>query len=143
MRTLKIIIASYIGSHIGFLFGEYVIIRIAGEQIDIFAILSTGVVNIPPVLIGLVLSGLIGTISGVSFIKKGKVRALAGGSGALFGLTLATLAIYNVQTFHKTYYLIYPLFALSGWELGMYIIKDYIQLEKPIETESTNSNVKN
>jgi len=142
MRTLKIIIASYIGSTIGFLFGEYVIIQIAGEQIDIFALLSTGVVNIPPVLMGLVLSGLIGTISGVSFIKKGKIRAIAGGGGALFGVTVATLAIYNVQTFHKIYYLIYPLLAFSGWELGMYVIKDYIQLEKPKESESNNKIVK-
>lgn len=130
MRIVKIIIASYLGSYIGFLFGEYVIVKIAGEQIDIISILTTGTVDIPPVLMGSVLSGLIGTIAGVSFVKKGKIRALVGGCGAFLGLTIATLIIYNVQTFFKTYYLIYPLFAFSGWELGMYAFKDYFQMEK-------------
>lgn len=130
MRIVKIIIASYLGSYIGFLFGENVIVKIAGEQIDIIAILTTGAADIPPVLMGSILSGLIGTIAGVSFVKKGKIRALVGGCGALLGLTAATLIIYNVQTFFKTYYLIYPLFAFSGWELGMYAFKDYFQMEK-------------
>lgn len=138
MRIIKYIIASYIGSYIGILFGEYVIIEIAGEEIDIFAILTTGIVNVPPVLMGSVLSGLTGTIIGVSFIKKGKIRALVGGSGAFLGLTVATLAIYNVTTFYNLYYLIYPLFSFSGWELGMYIFKVYFHSEILIESTSTN-----
>lgn len=131
MRILKIIIASYIGSNIGFLFGEYVIVKIAGEQFDMFAILTAGVVDIPPVLMGSVLSGLVGTIAGVSFIKKGKIRAVIGGSGAFLGLALATLMVYNINTFFKTYYLIYPLFVFSGWELGMYVFRDYLNMENP------------
>ena len=136
MRILKIIIASYIGSNIGFVFGEYVIVKIAGEQFDMFAILRTGVVDIPPVLMGLVLSGLVGTIAGVSFIKKGKIRALVGGCGAFLGLAIATSMVYNINTFFKTYYLIYPLFAFSGWELGMYVFRDYLNTENPPKPEN-------
>lgn len=131
MRIVKIIIASYIGSNIGFLFGEYVIVKIAGEHFDMFSILTTGVKEIPPVLMGLVLSGLVGTIAGVSFIKKGKIRALVGGCGAFLGLAVATSMVYNIHTFFKTYYLIYPLFVFSGWELGMYAFRDYLNMEDP------------
>lgn len=138
MRILKIIIASYIGSNIGFLFGEYVIVKIAGEQFDMFAILTAGVVDIPPVLMGSVLSGLVGTIAGVSFIKKGKIRAVIGGSGAFLGLALATLMVYNINTFFKTYYLIYPLFVFSGWELGMYVFRDYLNMENPPNIKKEN-----
>jgi len=138
MRILKIIIASYIGSNIGFLFGEYVIVKIAGEQFDMFAILTAGVVDIPPVLMGSVLSGLVGTIAGVSFIKKGKIRAVIGGSGAFLGLAIATLMVYNINTFFKTYYLIYPLFVFSGWELGMYAFRDYLNMENPPNIKKEN-----
>ncbi len=138
MRILKIIIASYIGSNIGFLFGEYVIVRIAGEQFDMFSILTAGVKDIPPVLMGSVLSALIGTITGVSFIKKGKMRAVIGGSGAFLGLAIATLMVYNINTFFKTYYLIYPLFVFSGWELGMYAFRDYLNMENPPNTKKEN-----
>lgn len=138
MRILKIIIASYIGSNIGFLFGEYVIGKIAGEQFDMFTILSAGVVDIPPVLMGTVLSALIGTIAGVSFIKKGKIRAVIGGSGAFLGLAIATLMVYNINTFFKTYYLIYPLFVFSGWELGMYAFRDYLNMENPPNIKKEN-----
>ncbi len=138
MRILKIIIASYIGSNIGFLFGEYVIVKIAGEQFDMFTILTAGVVNIPPVLMGSVLSALIGTIAGVSFIKKGKIRAVIGGSGAFLGLAIATLMVYNINTFFKTYYLIYPLFVFSGWELGMYAFRDYLNMENPPNIKKEN-----
>jgi len=138
MRILKIIIASYIGSNIGFLFGEYVIVKIAGEQFDMFTILSAGVVDIPPVLMGTVLSALIGTIAGVSFIKKGKIRAVIGGSGAFLGLAIATLMVYNINTFFKTYYLIYPLFVFSGWELGMYAFRDYLNMENPPNIKKEN-----
>jgi len=136
MRIVKIIIASYVGSNIGFLFGEYVIVKIAGEHFDMFAILTTGVVDIPPVVMGLVLSGLVGTIAGVSFIKKGKIRALIGGCGAFLGLAIATSMVYSINTFFKTYYLIYPLFAFSGWELGMYAFKDYLNMENPPKPEN-------
>lgn len=138
MRILKIIIASYIGSNIGFLFGEYVIVKIAGEQFDMFAILTAGVVDIPPVLMGSVLSGLVGTIAGVSFIKKGKIRAVIGGSGAFLGLAIATSMVYNINTFFKTYYLIYPLFVFSGWELGMYVFRDYLNMENPPNIKKEN-----
>ena len=138
MKTIKIIIASYIGSNIGFLFGEYVITEIAGEDIDLMTILSTGLVSIPPVLIGLVMSGIIGTIVGVSFVKKGKIRALVGGSGAFLGLMAATLAIYKLTTFRNIYYLIYPLFSYSGWELGMYIFKNNILPNMPVESSDNN-----
>ena len=138
MRILKIIIASYIGSNIGYLFGEYVIVKIAGEQFDMFSMLTAGVVDIPPVLMGSVLSGLVGAIAGVSFIKKGRMRALIGGSGAFLGLAIATLMVYNINTFFKTYYLIYPLFVFSGWELGMYAFRDYLNMEDPPNTEKEN-----
>ena len=134
MRIIKIIIATYIGSNIGFLFGEYVITEIAGEEIDLMAIVTTGIVSIPPVLMGLIMSGIIGTIVGASFIKKGKIRAIVGGSAALLGLTVATLAIYKVSAFYKIYYLIYPLFSYSGWELGMYIFKNNIESKLPVES---------
>ena len=128
------IIATYIGSNIGFLFGEYVITEIAGENIDLMALVTTGKVTIPPVLVGLIMSGIIGTIVGASFIKKGKIRAIVGGSGALLGLTIATLMIYKVSAFYKIYYLIYPLFSYSGWELGMYIFKNNIESKLPVKS---------
>ena len=134
MRIIKIIIATYIGSNIGFLFGEYVITRIAGENIDLIAVVTTGIVTIPPVLMGLIMSGIIGTIVGASFIKKGKIRAIVGGSGALLGLTIANLTIYKVSAFYKIYYLIYPLFSYSGWELGMYIFKNNIESKLPVKS---------
>ena len=138
MKILKIIIATYLGSNIGFLFGEYVIVEIAGEEIDLMAIVTSGLDTFPPVLMGLVLSGIIGTIAGASFIKKGRIRAIVGGSGALLGLSIATLAIYNVTTFQKIYYLIYPLFSYSGWEFGMYIFKDFVQSKMAVESTSKN-----
>ena len=138
MKTIKFLIASYIGSNIGILFGQYVIIEISGEKIDLIAIVSTGLDKFPPVLLGMVLSWLIGTIGGFSFIKKGRVRALIGGSGAFLGLTAATLAIYNLSIFQNIYYLIYPLFSYSGWELGMYIFKNNIQPNIPVESSGKN-----
>ena len=138
MRIIKIIIATYIGSNIGFLFGEYVITEIAGENIDLMAIVTTGLVTVSPVLMGLIMSGIIGTIVGASFIKKGKIRAIVGGSGALLGLSVATLAIYELSAFYKIYYLIYPLFSYSGWEFGMYIFKDFVQSNMPVESTSKN-----
>ncbi|MCH7886473.1 MAG: hypothetical protein IIA58_00740 [Candidatus Marinimicrobia bacterium] len=138
MKTIKFLIASYIGSNIGILFGQYVIIEISGEKIDLIAIVSTGLDKFPPVLLGMVLSWLIGTIAGFSFIKKGRVRALIGGSGAFLGLTAATLAIYNLSIFQNIYYLIYPLFSYSGWELGMYIFKNNIQPNMPVESSGKN-----
>lgn len=138
MKTIKFLIASYIGSNIGILFGQYVIIEISGEKIDLIAIVSTGLDKFPPVLLGMVLSWLIGTIAGFSFIKKGRVRALIGGSGAFLGLTAATLAIYNLSIFQNIYYLIYPLFSYSGWELGMYIFKNNIQPNIPVESSGKN-----
>ena len=138
MRIIKIIIASYIGSNIGFLFGEFVIIEIAGEDIDLIALLTAGTIDVPPVLMGLVMSGIIGTIIGISFVKKGRIRALVGGGGAFLGLMAATFAIYNVSTFYKAYFLIYPLFSYSGWELGMYIFKDNFQSKMPVETTNKN-----
>ena len=138
MRIIKIIAASYIGSNIGLLFGEFVIIEIAGEEIDLLAILTTGTTEIPPVLLGLVLSGIIGAIMGVSFIKKGKMRALAGGSGAFLGLMVATSAVYNVSIFYRAFYLIYPLFSFVGWQFGKYIFKDNSQSEVPVESTSDN-----
>ena len=134
MRIIKIIIATYIGSNIGFLFGEYVIIEISGEEIDLISILTTGLVTVPPVLMGLIMSGIIGTIVGASFIKKGKIRAIFGGSSALLGLAVATLAIYELSAFYKIYYLIYPLFSYSGWELGMYIFTNNIESKLPVKS---------
>ena len=136
MRILKFILATYIGSNIGFLFSEYVITKIAGENIDLMAIVTSGLGTFPPVLMGLVLSGIIGTIAGASFIKKGRIRAIVGGSGALLGLTVATLVIYQVSAFYKIYYLIYPLFSYSGWEFGMYIFKNNIESKLPVESNS-------
>ena len=141
MKIVKILIASYIGSNIGILFGQYVLIEISGEKIDLIAILFTGLDKIPPVLLGVVLSWLIGTIAGVSFIKKGRIRALVGGSGAFLGLMAATLVIYNLSTFQKMFYLIYPLFSYSGWELGMYIFKNSIQSNMPVESSSKNKDI--
>jgi len=134
MKTIKYLIASYIGSNMGVLFGQYVIIEISGEKIDLLSLLSTGLDKFPPVLLGVVLAWLTGTMVGVSFIKKGKLRALVGGSGAFLGLTAATLVIYNVQAFKDIFYLIYPLLAYSGWELGMYIFKNNIQPYLPAES---------
>lgn len=126
MKTIKYLIASYIGSNIGVLFGQFVLIELSGETIDLISMLSIGLDKIPPVLFGMVLSWLIGTIAGVSFIKKGKIRAILGGSGALLGVTVATLIIYNISAFRNIYYLVYPLLTYSGWELGMYIYKNNI-----------------
>jgi len=141
MKTVKILIASYIGSNIGILFGQYVIIEISGEKIDLIDILFTGLDKIPPVLFGVVLSWLIGTIAGVSFIKKGRIRALVGGSGAFLGLMAATLVIYNLSTFQNIFYLIYPLFSYSGWELGMYIFKNSIQSHLLYKSSSKNRDI--
>ena len=138
MKIIKIIIATYIGSNIGFLFGEYVITEIAGEEIDLIAIVTTGLDTFPPVLMGLVLSGIAGTIAGSSFIKKGRIRAIVGVSGAFLGLSVATLAIYNVSAFHKIYFLIYPLFSYSGWEFGMYIFKNFIKSKMPVDLTRNN-----
>ena len=138
MKVIKFLIASYIGSNIGILFGQYVIIEISGEKIDLLSLVSTGLDKIPPVLLGVILAWLTGTIAGVSFIKKGKLRALVGGSGAFLGLTIATLVIYNVSTFKEIYYLIYPLLSYSGWEFGMYIFKNNIQPYLPAESSGNN-----
>ncbi len=138
MKIIKYLIASYIGSNIGILFGQYVIIEISGEKIDLLSIVSTGLDKIPPVLLGVVLSWLTGTIAGVSFVKKGKLRALVGGSGAFLGLSAATIVIYTVPTFKEIYYLIYPLLSYSGWEFGMYIFKNNIQTYLPAESSSNN-----
>ena len=114
------------------------IIEISGEKIDLLSLVSTGLDKIPPVLLGVILAWLTGTIAGVSFIKKGKLRALVGGSGAFLGLTIATLVIYNVSTFKEIYYLIYPLLSYSGWEFGMYIFKNNIQPYLPAESSGNN-----
>ena len=91
--------------------------------------MTRGIKGELPVLLGLLLSGIIGTVAGASFIKKGKIRALLGAAGGFFGLAIAAAAIFNVSTFNRIYYIIYPLFALSGWELGIYLHKNYI--DKP------------
>ena len=129
MRTIKIIFSSYIGSTAGFLIGEFLIPKISNVQLDLWGIMTRGIKGELPVLFGLLLSGIIGTVAGASFIKKGKIRALLGAAGGFFGLVIATAAIFNVSTFSKIYYIIYPLFSLSGWELGIYLHKNYI--DKP------------
>lgn len=88
----------------------------------------------PPVLLGMVLSWLIGTTAGISFIKKGKIRAIIGGSGSFLGVTAATFVIYNISAFYNIYYLVYPLLSYSGWELGMYIFKNRIEPLMPAES---------
>ncbi|MCH7618286.1 MAG: hypothetical protein IH880_00770 [Candidatus Marinimicrobia bacterium] len=129
MRTIKIIFSSYVGSTAGFLIGEFLIRKISNVQLDLWGIMTRGIKGELPVLLGLLLSGIIGTVAGASFIKKGKIRALLGAAGGFFGLAIAAAAIFNVSTFNRIYYIIYPLFALSGWELGIYLHKNYI--DKP------------
>ena len=126
MRTIKIIFSSYIGSTAGFLIGEFLIRKISNVQLDLWGIMTRGIKGELPVLFGLLLSGIIGTVAGASYIKKGKIRALLGAAGGFFGLVIAASAIFNISAFYKIYYIIYPLFSISGWELGIYIHKNYI-----------------
>lgn len=110
----------------GFLFGEYIIPKISNVQLDLWGIMTRGIKGELPVLFGLLLSGIIGSVAGASYIKKGKIRALLGAAGGFFGLVIAASAIFNISAFYKIYYIIYPLFSISGWELGIYIHKNYI-----------------
>ena len=115
----------------GFLFGEFIIPKISNVQLDLWGIMTRGIKGELPVLFGLLLSGIIGSVAGASYVKKGKIRALLGALGGFFGLVIAASAIFNVSAFHRIYYIIYPLFSISGWELGIYLHSNYIDKPNP------------
>ena len=110
----------------GFLFGEFIIPKISNVQLALWGIMTRGIKGELPVLFGLLLSGIIGSVAGASYVKKGKIRALLGFVGGFFGLVIAAVAIFNISAFHRIYYFIYPLLTLSGCELGVYLHKNYI-----------------